>query len=402
MHTEWKKIMRNESVAILDVRSYEVTFFLGLKGVNDTFVFSGCHTEKYDGISKDGFFSAESFRRAVVAAVTSVRQNFDGVIGEIYVGVPSAFISVATKGHTLSFPSKRKISAQDVEALYESGLNELLANEQCIRHSDMYFTLGDNRKYFNAQEVYGVPTTLLQGALSYYFIADEFLDIVTALLNDLDFQDIHFLPTNLAQALYLLPEKRREGYAFLLDIGFLTSSICVVYGNGIVREETFDGGVGTILVSLMQTFGIDYEMAEEILRGANVSGGGVPKELMWTSERGEVSFSVQTINDTIKCGLDELCENVENFFDKYYREKYSTVFAVNPISVTGEGVGSIMGAAEHISKRLNRLTETVVPDLPYYDKPNFSSRIALLNMALSDVKKRSWIQRLFNIGGRKR
>lgn len=393
--------MRNESVAILDVQSYEVTFFLGLKGVNDTFVFSGSHTETYDGISKDGFLSVESFRRAVVAAVTSIRQNYEGVIGEIYVGVPSAFLSVATKGHTISFPSKRKISAQDVDALYESGLNGLFANQPCIRHSDMYFTLGDNRKYFDAQDVYGVPTTLLQGALCYYFVADEFYDTATSLLNDLDFENVRFLPTDLAQALYLLPKKRREGYAFMLDIGFLTSSISVVYGNGIVRKETFNGGVGTILVSLMQTFDVDFELAEEILRSANVSGGCVPKELVWTSERGDMTLPVQAINDTIKYALDELCENVEHFFETYYREKYTTVFAVNPISVTGEGVGAIAGVAEHISKRLNRLTEIVVPDLPYYDKPKFSSRIALLNMALSDVKKRGWLQRLFNFGGRK-
>ncbi len=394
--------MRNQCVAILDVRSYEVTFFLALKGVNDTFVFSGSHTEKFDGISSDGFLSVESFRRAVVAAITSVRQNYEGIIGEIFVGVPSAFLSVATKGHTLSFPSKRKISAQDVEALYESGLNGLLATEPCIRHSDMYFTLGDNRKYFNAQDVYGVPTTLLQGALCYYFVADEFYDTATTLLNDLEFENVRFLPTDLAQALYLLPEKRREGYAFMLDIGFLTSSISVVYGNGIVRKETFNGGVGTILISLMQAFDVDFEMAEEILRFANVSGGGVPKELMWASEQGDVSLPVQAINDTIKCALDELCERVENFFDKYYREKYETVFAVNPISVTGEGVGYIAGVAEHISKRLNRLTEIVVPDLPYYDKPSYSSKIALLSMALGDVKKRSWMQRLFNIGGSKK
>ncbi len=394
--------MRNESVAILDVRSYEVTFFLGLKGVNDTFVFSGSHTEKYDGISKDGFLSVDSFRRAVVAAVTTVRQNYEGVIGEIFVGVPSAYLSVQTKGHTLSFPSKRKISAQDIEALYASGLNGLLAKEDCIRHSNMYFSLGDNRKYFDAQDIYGVPTTSLQGGLCYYFVKDEFYDLATTLLNDLDFETVRFLPTDLAQALYLLPKKRREGYAFLLDIGFLTSSISVVYGNGIVRKETFDGGVGTILVSLMSAFDVEYEMAEEILRGANVSGGAVPKELTWTSERGEVSLSVQAINDTIKYGLDELCENVENFFEKYYREKYMTVFAVNPISVTGEGVGIIVGATEHISKRLNRLTETVVPDLPYYDKPNYASRIALLSMALGDVKKRSWLQRVFHIGGRKK
>ena len=393
--------MKNESVAILDVRSYEVTFFLGLKGVNDTFVFSGSHTEKYDGFTQDGFLSVESFRRAVVSAVTSVRQNFEGVIGEIYVGVPSTFLSVATKGHTLSFPKKRKISSQDVDVLYESGLNGLLANGVCVRRSNMYFTLGDNRKYFEAKDIYGVPTTLLQGALCYYFVEDDFYDLTQGLLNDLDFETVHFLPTTLAQSLYLLPAKKREGYAFLLDVGFLTSSISVVYGNGLVREETFNGGLASILVALMERFNIEYELAEEILFSANVSGGGVPKGLTWTSEREERTFFVQEINDTVKYALDALCEQIENFFEKHYREKYTTVFANNPISVTGETVSKLAGVAEHISKRLNRLTEVVVPDLPYYDKPEYSSKIALLSMAVSEVKKVGLWQRLFQFGGKK-
>lgn len=395
--------MRNKSVAILDVRSYEVTFFLGSKGVNDTFVFYGTHTEKYEGFSTEGFFEAESFRRAVVSAITSVRQNYEGIIGEIYVGVPAPFISLRTKGHTISFPSKRKISAQDVEALYESGLNELLETGTCIRRSNMYLTLGDNRKYFSAEEVYGVPTTLLKGALCYYFVSDEFYAITTSVLQDLGFHTPKFLPSTLAQALYLLPEKRREGYAFLLDVGFLTSSVSIVYGNGIVHEKSFDCGLGTILVSLMQDLGVEYATAEEILFSANVSGGSVPKELVWTSERGETSFPVWKINEVVKCGLDVLCENVEKFFVENYREKTTPALAVNPISVTGEGIAGIAGATEHVAKRINRLTEIVAPELPYYDKPTFSSRMALLNMALSDEKEHGWLHRIFNnFGGKKK
>ncbi|MBQ8684874.1 MAG: hypothetical protein IJ514_01730 [Clostridia bacterium] len=395
--------MKNESVAILDVRSYAVSFFLGSRGVNDTFVFYGSHDEGYEGFSKDGFFDVESFRDAVVNAVNSVRQNYGGEIGEIFVGVPSPFISVCTKGHALSFPSKRKITAQDIDALYESGLSELMRSERCIRRSNMYFTLGDNRKYFSADDLYGVPTTLLQGALCYYFVSDTFYDIVTSVLGELGIEEIRFLPSSLAQALYLLPDKRREGYAFLLDVGFLTTSVSVVYGNGIVHEEAFDCGYGTLLVSLIQRLGVEYETAEEILRAANVSGGSVPKDLAWTSDSGELSFPMQTINDIVKCGLDVMCENVENFFAKHYKEKSMTVLAVNPISISGEGIGGVAGATEHVSGRLNRLTEIVKPDLPYYDKPAFSSRIALLNMALSDKKKRSWIYRIFNgFGGKKK
>lgn len=394
--------MRNESVAILDVRSYEVTFFLGARGVNGTFVFCGSHTEKYEGFSTEGFFDEESFRGAVVAAVNSVKQNYGGVIGEVFVGTPSSFTSLRTKGHTVSFPKKRKISVQDIDALYDSGLSELMQEKRCIRRSDMYFTLGDNRKYFFAEDLHGVHTRLLKGALCYYFISDRFYELTTALFKGLGVETVNFLPSTLAQAMYLLPEKRREGYAFLLDIGFLTTSISVVYGNGIVHEETFDCGQGTVLVSLIQELDVEFETAQEILLSANISGGSVPKDLMWMNERGDIAFPMQRINDIVKCALDVLCENVEGFFGKYYNEKNMTAFAVNPISVTGEGIGGIAGATEHLANRLNRLTEIVVPELPYYDKPAFSSRIALLNMALGDRKKRGWLYRIFNNNGGKR
>ena len=49
-----------------------------------------------------------------------------------------------------------------------------------------------------------------------------------------------------------------------------------------------------------------------------------------------------------------------------------------------------------------RMPIVVCPDLPYYDKPLFSSRIALLSTALSDKKKNGFMYRIFNIFGGKK
>ena len=397
------EIMKNECVAILDIRSNEVTFLLGSKGVNGTFVIRGLHSEKYEGLCLNGFFDEDSFKKAVVRAISSVQQTYEGVIEEIYVGVPSSFVSVVTKGHTASFYSKRKITAQDVDALYESGLNDLMQQGRCIRRSAMYFTLGDNRKYFSAKDLYGVSTTMLKGALCYYFVSDYFYDFILDLFGNMGFSGVKFLPSTQAQATYLIPEKRREGYAFLLDIGFITSSISVVYGNGIVHEESFNCGIASILVALMDTFEMEHTIAEEILSYANISGGTVPKELTYNSELSEKSFSVQKVNETIKCALDELCERIDGFLRKHYKEKNTAFLTVNTMGVTGEGVSCIKGGAEHIAKRIGWLTEVVYPDLPYYDKPTCSSRIALLSTALSERENMGWLQRIFNfIGGKNR
>lgn len=395
--------MKNESVAILDIRSNEVCFLLGSKGVNNTFVFRGMHSEPHEGYCVDGFFDEASFRKAVVRAISSVRQSYQGVISEIHVGVPSPFVSVLTKGHTLSFHAKRKLCAQDVDALFESGLNELGAQGVCIEKSAMYFTLGDNRKYFAKEDLYGVPTTMLKGALCYYFVPENFHAFINETLEEMGFTNTKFIPSTLAQAVYLLPEKKREGYGFLLDIGFMTSSISVVYGNGIVHEETFNCGIGSVLVALMDGLNIDCAVADELLNLANISGGSVPRDMLYYTGQEELAFSVQTVNEIIKCSLDELCEQVDAFLRSYYKEKTPLMLLSNTISVTGEGISAIRGAAEHVSRRVNWLTEIVFPDLPYYDKPTCSSRIALLSAALSKKAEKSWFKRIFNsFGGRKK
>jgi cell division ATPase FtsA len=390
---------RYERVAVLDVRSCDVTFLIGAKGVNDTFAFCGSKSEKYDGFSTQGFFEEDDFRRAVVSVVSSVMKNYEGKLDKVFVGVPAPFVSIKTKGHTVAFPKKRKIGASDIDALYESGLSDLMSSGRCIKRSAMYFALGDNRKYFETDKLYHTPTSTLKGALCYYLVSDEFYSLVSDVLKKLGFSTVSLLPVSLAESVYLLPQKAREGYAFLLDIGFTVSTVSVVYGNGIVHEQSFDAGVASILVSLMENLGVEYEKAEEILASANIAGGRVPSDLMWMDDNG-ASYSVARINDVIKYGLDQLCESVHEFFDLHYKDKTVSGFMVNPLSLTGEGVSAIAGVAEHVSKRLSRITEIVAPDLPYYDKTECSSKISLLAAAIEESPKTNIFTRLFK-GARK-
>ncbi|MDE5547824.1 MAG: hypothetical protein K2J30_02375, partial [Clostridia bacterium] len=67
-----------------------------------------------------------------------------------------------------------------------------------------------------------------------------------------------------------------------------------------------------------------------------------------------------------------------------------------PLYVSGEGLCGIRGALEHISKRIERVCEQLAPDLPYYNKPSMSSRIALLDMACGDSRKTGVLYRLIN------
>ena len=64
--------MSRKSVAVLDVRSSEVTVVVGERGVNHTFVFKASKTEPYDGYDESAFFDTEQLSDAIFRAVSAV------------------------------------------------------------------------------------------------------------------------------------------------------------------------------------------------------------------------------------------------------------------------------------------------------------------------------------------
>ena len=50
------------------------------------------------------------------------------------------------------------------------------------------------------------------------------------------------------------------------------------------------------------------------------------------------------------------------------------------------------GAADHISGRLVQTVSVTAPQIPYYDKPQFSSLFSLLDTALTDKENSSFLR----------
>ena len=119
--------MNRRSVAVLDIGSSAVTVLIGERGVNNTFVFKGVHTEKYDGFADARFFDAKDVQRAVFKALAEAERGCNDRITELYVGVPGEFCKVVTRRYSISFQNKRKVAAYDLSTLYEQGLKEIPA-----------------------------------------------------------------------------------------------------------------------------------------------------------------------------------------------------------------------------------------------------------------------------------
>ena len=383
--------MAQKSVAVLDIRSSEVTVFVGERGVNGTFVFKASRTEPYGGYENGEFFKEGDGRisDAILRAISAVEQVCGERLRMLYVGVPGDFTKVIAKEQDLGFPKKRKITEKDRQTLIEAG-KEKVEGYRFMRASSMIYVTNDKQRVVDPV---GISTAGLTGCISYFYCSEYFCRTIEEVVRPLKIT-LKYLPTQLAMATYLVPSETRDECALFLDAGDLSSTISIVLGNGIMAQHSFGAGKIHVAFLVMERLQVPYDVALTLLHKVNLFAK--PEEVTAFSQllyRGDsYEYSPALLAETVEEGLDRICEGAEEFLGDFDERELD----YKPLYASGEGLTDIRGAVEHISKRLNRLLEPVAPELPYYNKPAMGSRVALLDMACEDSRKSGFLYRIFN------
>ncbi len=386
--------MGRKSVAVLDVRSSEIAVIVGERGVNNTFIFKASKTESYDGYDDAGsFFDVKSLTEKIENTISSVEQTCGERIRELYVGVPGGFTKVISKESNIGFPKKRKITQKELDSLFASGA-EKMEGYRMIRATSMIYTTSDNRRVVDP---IGISASSLSGLLSYFYCSEYYAKVMEELGKSMKIS-VRFLPTEFAMAKYLIPSETRDEYALFLDVGFLSSSVLVLFGNGVLAQETHWAGRGQIVVDLMDRLHLPpsaYDAALALLSRANLFAKGSAETVEFNHRGMTYEIRSDVFIETVRDGLDSLCEEFAPFMDFCSGRELD----YKPLYVTGEGLMDIRGSLEHLTKRFNRICEQLSPNLPYYNKPSMSSYIALMDMALEDHGKSGFVNRIINAFG---
>ncbi|MDE6676755.1 MAG: hypothetical protein K2K12_03480, partial [Clostridia bacterium] len=225
--------MGRKSVAVLDIRSTEVAVIIGERGVNNTFVLKASATEDYDGYDEKEFYDTKGLKDAIYRAVSAVEEMCGERIRELYVGVPGVFCRVEPKEKSIGFPKKRRIGQREIDALFTSG-REPLEGYRFIRATSMIFTTADSRRVIDPT---GLSSDTLSGCLSYFYCSDYFADLMEEIFGEMKIA-LRYIPTQYAMASYLIPSETRDEYALFLDVGFLSSTILILLGGGVIVQST--------------------------------------------------------------------------------------------------------------------------------------------------------------------
>ena len=261
--------MLKDAVAILDIGSSKSVAIIGERAVNNNFTIRAIsekeHEAFYDGKIED-FISLEE---SVLGAIEEVTNSAKVSVNELYVGVPGEFLKIKNKQYQILLNKKRKIKQKDIDELYDGALNSITEPEhEVIDKSAVYYFVDGNQR---VSEPLGVSSESLAGYLTYYLCPKEFLTAIKSILAKAKIKNVNFVPVPLAESLYLFNRQERYAYVLMVDVGYITTSVSIVLGDGMLYQGSFPIGGGHITAYLREKLNIDFSLAEKLKRKINLS-----------------------------------------------------------------------------------------------------------------------------------
>ena len=385
--------MLKDAVAVLDIGSSKISLVVGEKGINDTFIIHNSCEVPYIGYDEDFFLDSNPIYNnvgiieAIQSAIETVVRNSSLILDKLYVGVPGKFLKVFTKKHSNSYERKIKITNKEIEKFKTTALQSFKVNEYSVINTQIvYCTLSDGTKIINP---IGSKSVNLSGILSFSLCDNRFLDLINKILAKCDVKETVFVPSPLAECLYLFSEDKRKTCNILLDVGYSSSTLSVVHNAGIVFQHTFALGGALISGSIMQNYApVDASpeklinllpIYEEITKKINFGLEG--EEMYEFVYNGENHFFPATkINALAKEVIVGIAEEVSNSLE------HLTDWLPNGtrINLTGGGISYLRGACEKLRTYVSRGVDLIYPNVPMFKEPAESSKLALLNFALNN------------------
>ena len=372
--------MNKSFVSVLDIGSSRVNVLIGSKAINSTFVIKGQGEASYSGFGDGVFYEPEKLGSVITSAITRAEENASFSIRHIYVGVPAEFCNCVCKTISSSFYGRKKLNAELLAEHYNKASEEK-EGQILISCSDIYNVLDDGRRELNP---IGEKTSKITSMVSLIYAQNDFISLVNRALQSVGVEKVTYVSSSLCEATYLLEPEKTTSSAMLIDIGYITSSVSVVKGKGLLLLNAFSLGGGHVMGDLAECLQISFSEAEQLKRKIVLSLSTSDRDFYEIQSNGVTKqISIKMANEIVMARLDMICSCIKKCISLYSREASDYI----PIFLTGGGICYIKGAKDYISKNIGRNIELACPPLPELDKPNYSSILGLLNFAIKEDEK---------------
>ena len=376
---------------ILDFGTEKITVLVGSKGANNTLRVTGKSAVPYAGFMFGDWIDRKGLPTTIAKALNEAAKIAGVKIDKLYVGVPGEACVLETKEVNTVFNRKRKLKETDVFELHAQGEEFDPESYEVINIQPIYYTIDNERRIISP---IGQVTARFGGVLSYFLADKAFTDDIKGVLLDMGVPEVEFVCSPLAEALLLIPDEKRDATAVLIDVGYLTSTVSVVRGDGMLALSSFSMGGGNITADLATALEISFSVAEELKRKVVLTLDPSDDDAYEIATQEEVlKFPTKLVNEIVSHRVLTIANTVNKCLAtcEYEIPSYVTYL------LTGGGISYIRGAKDVLGARIGRNVSIAVPPFPQVNRPEASASYGLLDMAVKNdsIEKKGFFARLF-------
>ena len=371
--------MSQNEVAILDIGSKSITVLVGSQDVNKTINVHGSYSEDYEGFADGELLEPAKFERAIVEAVVGAERSSGRKIKKLLVGVPTEFCFCVCKNVCQNYARPKRITKQDIDNLY-LGANMEYKTHTVISKDCVYFVLGKNNR---VSDPVGMTDSKIAACLSFVLASNKFLGQVSKALIKTDVEKFGFVSSAYAQALYLFDEAERDKYVLFVDCGYITTTVALVRGRGILNLSSFSMGGGYVSADLARCLRIPFSCAENLNKKIVLCIEPEENDNYDIVIDGTITpVSMKVANAIAQSRIEVIAKGILKCFEGWQFNFPDFI----PVYLTGGGLSFMKGAKDEIAKVIGK--NVLIAQMPYssLNKPNNSSSMAVLSYALSQIR----------------
>ncbi len=383
-----------KDIAVLDVNSRLISAIVGSKRAQSVFGIKSLVEKQHQGYENGEWFDKDDTVDIAKSVLLDAMKSADSRTKKLFIGVPAEFVTVVTKEVGIRLDRQRRVIDDDIDYLLKKGDDFDTDKYLTINTSAIYYSVNGDEKIYS--DVRDMEATGVDACVSYMLCERSFVKTFDEVASSLGFTDVRYVATCWAECMSLLEKEQRDGVYMLIDIGYLSSSVCIAKGEGILEMKSFSMGGAHICADIYEALDVPFDMAEEAKRLVDIN-------LNYNDEAVLVGDGENVVYATDACEiaknrLDVFADVISDIFKEIEEDAPSYV----PVYLTGEGVASMRGAKKYLSEQLGKNIEIVTPKLPGFVKPDDCSKASLLVMAdnLSKFNFGAFIKKIFN-GGKK-
>ena len=368
--------MKN-SIAVVDFGSSKVVALVGNEGVNNTLSIMGKGEIFYAGFQNAEFLEPENLKYVIASAIANAEDNSQEKLTEVYIGVPGEFSAVVSKNITLKFPKIKKVTPFDIENIFKTGNSFEKEIEYClINQSVIYYELDGERRVIDPLNYKVKQVT---GSISYILAKRYFIDKMKEIFDELNIKIKGFVSSVYAECMYLFDPTLRDKYALLVYTGYITTTVALIRGNGLLYMNSFSMGGGHIASDLSQCLRISFNEAERLKNKIALAWQPSTKDTYVVDiDDLPVSYAAKATNEVAMDRVELICDYIQRSLDicEYEIPKFL------PIYLAGGGLSTLKGIRNVMSQKLGRQVIKAVSKGLLEISPYTVSEEGILNLLL--------------------